>query len=138
MSKQRKLPFSVSESHVVKCFDVIHTDIWGPSPTPSLHGHRYFLSIIDDHNRYCWVYLMKNKYDTRNHVINFVNLVENQFETKVKVIRSDNGHEFKMYDFFNSKGIIHQTSCVETPEQNGVAERKHKHLLNVTRSLIFQ
>ena len=81
---------------------------------------------------------MKNKSDTRNHVIDFVNLVENQFETKVKVIRSDNGHEFKMHDFFNSKGIIHQTSCLETPEQNGVVERKHQHLLNVTRTLIFQ
>jgi len=60
---------------------------------------------------------MKNKYDTRNHVINFVNLVENQFETKVKVIRSDNVHEFKMHDFFNSKGIIYQISCVETPKK---------------------
>jgi len=52
MCKQRKLSFSISESHAVKCFDVIHTDIWRPSPTPSLHGHHYFLTIIDDHSRY--------------------------------------------------------------------------------------
>jgi len=67
-----------------------------------------------------------------------INLVENQFETKVKIVRSDNGNEFKIHDLFNSKGIIHQTTCVETPEQNGIAKRKHEHLLNITRALIFQ
>ncbi|GJU11703.1 ribonuclease H-like domain-containing protein [Tanacetum coccineum] len=64
-----------------------------------------------------------------------------QFEIKVKVIRSDNGTEFvnnKMSDLFTSLGIIHQTSCSYTPQQNGIAERKHKHMLNVARSLMFQ
>ncbi|GJX27479.1 ribonuclease H-like domain-containing protein [Tanacetum coccineum] len=64
-----------------------------------------------------------------------------QFEIKVKVIRSDNGTEFvnnKMSDLFTSLGIIHQTSCSYTPRQNSIAERKHKHMLNVARSLMFQ
>ncbi|GJT01388.1 ribonuclease H-like domain-containing protein [Tanacetum coccineum] len=55
-----------------------------------------------------------------------------QFEIKVKVIRSDNGTEFvnnKMSDLFTSLGIIHQTSCSYTPQQNGIAERKHRHML---------
>ena len=43
-----------------------------------------------------------------------------------------------MKDFFSSKGIIHQTTSIETPEQNGIVERKHQHLLNITRALIFQ
>jgi len=123
MSKQKKLPFSNSESCADKCFDIIHVDIWGPSPTPSLHGHHYFLTIIDDSSRFTLVYLMCNKSETRTHLINFVNYAENQFETKIKIIRNDNGHEFKMNDFFNSKGIVHQISCVETPEQNGITEK---------------
>jgi len=81
---------------------------------------------------------MQNKSETTTHLVNFINLVENQFGTKVQIIRSDNGNEFKMNSFFDSKGIIHQTTCVETPEQNGIAERKHQHLLNVARALIFQ
>ena len=57
-----------------------------------------------------------------------------------EIFRSDNGFEFfinRLQQFFYNKGILHRTSCVYTPQQNGIAERKHKHLLNVARSLMF-
>ncbi|KAJ0440838.1 putative RNA-directed DNA polymerase [Helianthus annuus] len=75
------------------------------------------------------------------NVEGFYELVLTQFKKRVKVFRSDNGTEFvnnKMDSFCKSKGIIHQTSCSYTPQQNGVVERKHRHLLNLTRSLLFQ
>ncbi|KAM1292859.1 hypothetical protein ACFX2H_019596 [Malus domestica] len=65
-------------------------------------------------------------------------MIETQFNTRVQIIRSDNGPEFKLEQFYALKGIIHQSSCVNTPQQNGVAERKHRHLLNVARVLLFQ
>jgi len=69
---------------------------------------------------------------------NFVVFIQTQFETAIKVRRSDNETEFFMTNFFINKGIIHQTSCVNTPQQNSVVERKHGHLLNVARALIIQ
>ena len=81
---------------------------------------------------------MKLKAKTQSHLKSFVAFVERKFDTKVKIIRSDNGSEFIMKQFNDESGIIHQTSCVKTPQQNGIVERKHQHLFNVTRSILFQ
>ena len=68
-------------------------------------------------------------------------MVVNQFSAKIRIIRTDNGKEYVNNDFgayLSSHGIIHQTTCPSTPSQNGVAERKNRHLLEVARSLMFQ
>ncbi|CAL9218573.1 unnamed protein product, partial [Arabidopsis halleri] len=65
-------------------------------------------------------------------------MVETQYKTVVKAVRSDNAPELKFVDLFKSKGIMAYHSCPETPEQNSVVERKHQHILNVARSLMFQ
>nr|KYP55041.1 Retrovirus-related Pol polyprotein from transposon TNT 1-94 [Cajanus cajan] len=128
------LQYSVSN----KCFDLIHVDLWGPYSIPFVHGHKYFLTIVDDHSRYTWIFPLKLKSETSKILQNFVSLIKTQFDSVIKVIRSDNGTEFCMNDFYASKGIIHHTSCAYTPEQNGIVERKHGHLLNVARALMLQ
>jgi hypothetical protein len=138
LAKLTRKPFPLSTTRSESCFDLIHIDIWGGYHVPSYSGAQYFLTIVDDHSRSTWVYLMKHKSEARILLIHFIYLVENQFGKNVKVVRSDNGPEFKISQFYSSKGIIHQTSCVNTPQQNGVAERKHRHLLNVARALFFQ
>jgi len=104
-------------------------------------GARYFLSIIDDASRGVWVYLMKNKTKASQLIQNFCHMVHTQFNTKVKVLRSNNGNEFSsgpMKKFYVEHGILHQTSCVDTLQQNGRIERKHRCILVVARALRFE
>jgi len=138
LAKQKKLSYSPSANRALKPFDLIHMDLWGPFSQSSVHGHKYFLTIVDDFSRYTWIVLLKTKGDVCIHVQNFVSLIENQFHLSIKCIRSDNSPEFLQKHFFASKGILHQTSCIYTPQQNGRVERKHQHILNVARALMFQ
>jgi len=135
---KRNFPFFPSNAKTVQAFELLHIDIWGPCSVVSVLGYKFFLTIVDDFTRYTWVFPMHNKSEVKASVVNFITYAENHFSTKVKTIRTDNGIEFSMHHFFESKGIIHQTTCIETPEQNGIVERKHQHLLNVTRALLFQ
>lgn len=136
-SKQKRLSFPQSTSVVHSIFDLIHCDIWGPFANASYDGYKYFLTIVDDFSRVTWIYAMKFKSETRQHLYHFYNLIFTQFDKKIKILRSDNGTEFFLHDFYTDHGIIHQTSCVETPQQNGKVERKHQHLLQVARALLF-
>ena len=71
----------------------------------------FFLTVVDDFTRFTWVILLKSKSEVRNSIKFYVIFAENQFNTKVKFIRSDNGAEFIMPEFYLSRGIFHQTSC---------------------------
>lgn len=82
---------------------------------------------------------MLAKSDVRTILKNFITYAEKQFSKPVKVVHSDNGTEFMcLSNHFRELGIIHQTSCVATPQQNGRVEKKHRHILNVARALLFQ
>ena len=98
------------------CFDLVHCDLWGPFSVPTIDNCKYFLTIVDDFSRSTWVYLLKHKSQTQSVLEQFCNLVETQFAKRVKVVRTDNGTEFIMKDLFAQKGILHQLSCVETPQ----------------------
>ena len=88
-----------------------------------------------------WLYLMKNRSEVFSCFTAFCAEIQNQFHTSVRILRSDNAKEY-FSDSFNTymtaHGIIHQSSCVDTSSQNGVAERKNRHLLETARALLFQ
>jgi hypothetical protein len=81
---------------------------------------------------------MKLKSEASGHIKSFVAMLKTQFNTSIKYIRSDNSCEFMLKDFYNQTSILHQTSCVNTPQQNDIVERKHQHILCVARALLFQ
>ncbi|GKA39546.1 ribonuclease H-like domain-containing protein, partial [Tanacetum coccineum] len=140
-AKQTREPFPISDHKTTNLGDIVHLDVWGPYRITSREGYKYFLTVVDDFSRAVWLYLLKSKDEVTLNVIEFYNYLKNQFNKTIKIFRSDNGIEFtnsNMNSFFKQRGIIHQTSCAYTPQQNGVAKRKHRHLLNVARSLLFQ
>jgi hypothetical protein len=140
LAKFSVLPFNRSISVSSSPFDLIHSDVWGPSPVSIKGGSRYYVSFIDDHTCYCWVYLMKHRSEFFEIYAAFRALIKTQHSTVIKCFRCDLGGEYTSNKFFQMlalDGTIHQTPCTDTPEQNGVAERKHRHIVeNCSFSLV--
>ena len=132
LAKQTRESFNDSINKASDCFSLVHGDVWGPYRTPSTCGAVYFLTLVDDYSRSVWTYLVTAQSEVPQLIRNFCAMTERQFEKPVKAFRSDNGTEFMcLTSYFHEHGIIHQTSCVDTPQQNRRVERKHRHILNV-------
>ncbi|RVW20422.1 Retrovirus-related Pol polyprotein from transposon RE1 [Vitis vinifera] len=138
LAKQRCLPYISLNKRCSSTFDLLHLDIWGPFSVGSVEGYKFFLTIVDDYSRVTWVYMLKNKSEVQKYIPDFFAFVKKQFGKEVKAIRSDNAPELFLSNFYHSLGVIHYRSCVETPQQNSMVERKHQHILNVARALLFQ
>lgn len=96
---------------------------------------------MDDFSRMTWIYLLKLKSDVCVAIKYFMKFVQTQFNKIVKVCGTDNITEFvndNCCNLFKDLGIIHQRTCAYSPQQNGITERKHKHIPEVTRALRFQ
>ena len=84
LGKQSALPFNTSESISTDIFDLIHSDIWGPSSVSSIDGSRYFIVFIDDYSRYSWIFNMKHRSELLQVYSNFAKMVETQFSKCIK------------------------------------------------------
>ncbi|GJT94118.1 putative ribonuclease H-like domain-containing protein [Tanacetum coccineum] len=107
--------------------------------SPSLMHKKYCLVVTDDYSRFTWVFFLTTKDETSEILKNFIKEIENLVDKKVKIIRSDNGTEFKnkvMDDFCREKGIKREYSVARTPQQNGVAERRNRTLIEAARTML--
>ncbi|CAH9103854.1 unnamed protein product, partial [Cuscuta europaea] len=114
LGKSKTLSFSSHGSRAKKCFDIVHSDVWGISPIISHARYKYFVTFIDDFSRYTWVYFLRSKSEVLSVFQTFVAYVETQFSTGIKILRSDSGGEYmshEFHDFLNHKGIVSQRSC---------------------------
>ena len=122
-------------------FKLVHLDVWGLCPVVFPIGSRYFVTFVDDYSRTTWLYLMKNRSELFSHFRAFCAEIHTQFHVYVQNLRSDNAKEYvseQFQSFMLQNGILHHTSYVDTLAQNGVAERKNRHLLETAKTLFFQ
>ena len=140
LAKQPTLSFHNSNSSTTFPFQLIHSDIWGPSPVASINGYRYFVLFIDDYSRFTWVYFMKHKSELCQIYKNFVVMIKTQFSYTIQTLRTDNAMEYQdstLLQFLASQGTVVQRSCPYTSQQNGRAERKHRHILDSVRAQLL-
>lgn len=139
-AKSSKLPFSSSSTVSHKPLELIHSDVWGPAPVVAEGGFKYYILFIDDFTKYTWFFPLMCKSDVFSVFLSFKLHVENLLSVKIKCFRSDGGGEYMSLRFqslLKTSGIMHQISCPYTPEQNGCAERKHRHLVETGLTLLF-
>lgn len=140
-AKQTRSPFPSSEIKTSYCFEMLHIDTWGPYQVVTHDGYNQFLTVVDDFSRNTWTFLMKAKTDAVSILATFIPYIHTQFNVKLKCVRSNGAKEFcegSMLQLYQQYGIQHQKTCTNSPQQNGVVERKHRHLLKTTRALLFQ
>ena len=99
LGKQSALSFNNNESISNSIFELIYSDVWGPSPVASIGGSRYFVVYIDDYSRYSWIFPMKSRFKILPIYSNFAKMVETQFSKRIKTFRPDNDLEYTQYVF---------------------------------------
>ncbi|KAJ9548563.1 hypothetical protein OSB04_021106 [Centaurea solstitialis] len=136
INKSHKLPFHGSSFSSNSPLQLIFSDVWS-SPITSFDGFKYYIIFVDHFTKYTWLCPLKHKSDSLTTFIRFQHLVENYFQTKIKQLFSDNGGEYiKLASHLTSCGISHITSPPHTPEHNGYAERRHRHIVETGLSLL--
>ena len=136
-----QLPFPTSCTKTTAPLQPVHSDVLGPAPVTAHNGTKYYVSFIDDFSRFTWFFPLKHKSEVLPTFIHFKSTIENLLSHKLKIIRTDCGGEYTVTTFQNFcsiNGIFHQFSCPHTHQQNGVAKRKHRHIVDTALTLISQ
>eukprot|EP00737_Agarophyton_chilense_P003002 gb/GEZJ01003471.1/.p1 GENE.gb/GEZJ01003471.1/~~gb/GEZJ01003471.1/.p1 ORF type:complete len:730 (-),score=111.20 gb/GEZJ01003471.1/:63-2252(-) len=129
--------------------ELVHSDVSGPVSVKSLGGSHYFVTFIDDHSRFCFFYMLKTKDEVFQMFLRWLKFVQNQTGRQVKTItardsvlkalRTDNGGEYLSHRFtkeLERHGIEHQRTVPYNPQQNGLAERFNRTLMDLVRSML--
>ena len=138
--KQSKEPFKASTTTTSEPLELVSSDLCGKMGVKSVGGAEYFLTFLDHHTHYCWVYPLKRKDQTFSCFRDWKAEVENRTGRKLKTLRTDNGGEYTSTEFQNylkGSGIRHELTIPKTPEQNGAAERLNRTLVETTRSMLL-
>ena len=141
LGKMTKLPFSEKGKHASGLLDLIHSDICGPVSTHDRRGFVYFITLIDDHSRYGYLYLIKYKFEAFERFKAFKYEVNKQLGTSIRTLRLDQGGEYlnqEFQDYLRDNGILSHWTPPYMPQHNGVAKRINQTLLDMVRFMMSQ
>ncbi|KAI3515898.1 hypothetical protein L1887_14803 [Cichorium endivia] len=137
--QSRKSHSTIINTKIIEPLELLHIDLCGPSAIESVAHNKYILVVVDDFSRFTWVFFLKQKSEAALNMINFIKQIEILLRKQVRMIRSDNGTEFKnkvLDDFLVNKGISHNFYAPYTPQQNGVVERRNRSLCEAARTML--
>jgi transposase InsO family protein len=123
----------------VKPFELLHMDLFGPVAYISICGNKYGFIIVDDYSCFTRVFFLYDKSIVQDTFKKFAKRAQNEFGTKIKIVRSDNSIEFKntnIEDFLNEEGIGHKFSIPYTPQPNVIVERKNRTLIEAAQTML--
>lgn len=139
LGKNKRLPFQPSTRVTTTPLELIH--IWGPSPTVSHLVYRYYIVFIDDFSKFHWIYPMTTRDESTVCFQHFKQLNENLLSFKINSFQTYGALELvkgSLRQFLDAYGISVCASCPHIPQQNGVAERKHRHITEIGNTMAFQ
>lgn len=140
LSKNRRISYSPSDIKNLVPFMTIHSDVWGPAPIQTPSGARYFVTFTDECTRMIWISFLKNKGEVFKAFTELHKFIKTEYRREIHTLQSDNGGEYvswEMKNFCKENLIQHQTSCSQTPQQNGLAERRNRSILEIVRASLF-
>ncbi|GJU43048.1 retrovirus-related pol polyprotein from transposon TNT 1-94 [Tanacetum coccineum] len=140
MSKEKRSSFKSKAVPSSKGrLNLLHMDLCGPMRVASINGKKYILVIVDDYSRYTWTLFLRSKDETPEVLKDFLTMIQRNLQAQVIIVRTDRGTEFlnkTLHAYFKEEGIEHQTSTPQTPEQNGVVERRNHTLVEAARTML--
>lgn len=141
VEKISRNPFPKKATPIENTLDCIVSDICGPMPIPSIGGFRYFVTFTDVCSKFTAVYLLKAKSEVQGKVKEYLELLKNTHDRKVKMFRTDRGTEYlseEVQNYLRSEGIRFQCTVAYSPEQNGISERKNRTLVEACRTMLTE
>ena len=142
LAKSKRIPFPHTATRRAKrVLELVHSDVCGPTQNLSLGGNQYFVTLIDDYSRNSFVRFIRHKSEVSDVLCALIRQLENQTDSQLKTIRTDRGGEYlnkAFAKFLRDKGVRHEQTCANSPQQNGVAERYNGVVAEKARAMLCE